>query len=313
MNEAKNMPIRRGRLPGALSAIPAAAPQTYVAKPAWLRKPWRGGRAELGLKKELRELKLHTVCEEARCPNIGDCFAKRVATVMIMGGICTRSCKFCAVASGRPLPLDPGEPARTAHFVAGLRLRHVVITSVDRDDVADLGSSHFAETIEKVRDVNPRVTIEVLTPDFQGRQACLDAICRAAPHVFNHNLETVRRLTPQVRSVAKYDCSLGVLRYVKAAHPQLLTKSGLMLGLGETEAEIEETLADLREAACDIITLGQYLQPSTAHIPVARYVHPDEFDRWRDLGLAMGFKRVFAGPYVRSSYLADEVVDGLLS
>lgn len=286
---------------------------SFFKKPEWLRKPMGRSVEVLQLKQGLREERLHTVCEEARCPNMGECFQNKVATVMIMGSVCTRSCKFCSVASGRPGPLDPNEPERVAQFVRSLNLRHVVITSVDRDDLPDLGSAHFAETILKTRELNPAMTLEVLTPDFQNRASCLDHVCNAAPHVFNHNLETVERLTRSVRSVARYDMSLAVLRYVKDHYPKLLTKSGLMLGLGETDDEIAATLRDLRQAGVDIITLGQYLQPTRTHLPVSRYVHPDEFKQWETRGLEMGFTRVFSGPYVRSSYLADHVVEGLLA
>lgn len=286
--------------------------QTSVPKPDWLRKRWQHNGSVLSLKKELRGLRLHTVCEEARCPNIGDCFSKRVATVMIMGDTCTRSCKFCSVASGRPGPLDREEPESVAEFVASLGLRHVVITSVDRDDLPDLGASHFAQVIQAVRRRNPELTIEVLTPDFQGRAACLDRVCEAGPRVFNHNLETVRRLTPQVRSVAKYDTSLRVLRHVKQHYPAMMTKSGLMLGLGEEQHEIREALQDLVLHGCDLLTLGQYLQPTVAHLPVARYVPPQEFVFWQAQAHKMGFRRVFSGPYVRSSYLADELIEGIV-
>lgn len=280
------------------------------AKPEWLRKPWQRSKPVLALVRELRDRHLHTVCEEARCPNMGECFSHRVATVMIMGDICSRSCKFCAVASGRPKPLDPQEPEQVAQFIQSLGLRHVVITSVDRDDLPDLGAAHFAATIRAARLAAPSTTIEVLTPDFQGRHDCLDQIASARPQVFNHNIETVRRLTPQVRSVAKYDTSLQVLSYMKTHH--LITKSGIMLGLGEDTGEIRHTLQDLRAHGCDLVTVGQYLQPTAAHLPVARYVHPDEFKEWEQEGLALGFRRVFSGPYVRSSYLADELMAGLI-
>lgn len=285
---------------------------SFIKKPEWLRKPMGRSVDVLQLKQGLRGERLHTVCEEARCPNMGECFQNRVATVMIMGSVCTRSCKFCSVASGRPGPLDPNEPERVAQFIHSLNLRHVVITSVDRDDLPDLGAAHFAETILKTRELNPSMTLEVLTPDFQNRAACLDRVCEAGPQVFNHNLETVERLTRSVRSVARYDMSLAVLRYVKDHYPKLLTKSGLMLGLGEDDDEITVTLRDLRQAGVDIITLGQYLQPTRTHLSVSRYVHPDEFKAWEARGLEMGFSRVFSGPYVRSSYLADHVVEGLL-
>ncbi len=289
------------------SSLPAAP----ARKPDWLHKPWRADPAVLHFKRGLRSRELHTVCEEARCPNLGECFGKGVATVMIMGDVCTRSCRFCAVRSGRPAALNSGEPLATAQFVKSLKLRHVVITSVDRDDLPDLGAGHFAETLAQVKRHNPAVTVEVLTPDFQGRSDCLDPVLRAAPRVFNHNLETVRRITRAVRSVARYDTSLQVLGYAKRVYPEILTKSGLMVGLGETDAEIEEAMADLRAVGCDLLTIGQYLQPSRTHFPVARYVAPVAFRGFEEKGLQMGFRAVFAGPYVRSSYLADHLLEAL--
>lgn len=285
-------------------------PNSSPPKPDWLRKKLEWQR-ERPMKKDLRAHALHSVCEEARCPNIGECFSKGVATIMIMGDVCTRACKFCNVKTGRPLALDPLEPENVARWASQYAFHHLVITSVDRDDLEDLGAEHFARVVFKTKEINPQTDLEILTPDFQGREACLDLVANTPIKVFNHNLETVRRLTPQVRSAAKYDRSLGVLKYVKNNYPRLLVKSGVMLGLGETEHEISDALEDLRASGCDIVTLGQYLQPTHAHLPVARYITPQEFDAWRERGETMGFKAVFSGPFVRSSYLADEVVKGI--
>lgn len=276
-------------------------------KPIWLKKKLSPP-ALHSMKAKLRGLDLHTVCEEARCPNISECFCKGTATVMIMGDICTRSCKFCAVKTGKPAPLNPKEPQNVAALTKKLGLKHVVITSVDRDDLPDLGAGHFAKTINTVKKHNPSTTIEVLTPDFQGRPVCLDEVCQANPQIFNHNMETVRRLTPKVRSAAKYDRSLDVLKWVKEHYPQQKTKSGIMLGLGETKEEVIEAMRDLYDRGCDLLTLGQYLQPTKKHLPVAEYVHPDRFKEYEELGQKIGFKAIFSGPFVRSSYLAEEMV-----
>lgn len=279
-------------------------------KPPWLKKKLSLIH-QRPLKKELRDLKLHSVCEEAACPNISECFSKGVATVMIMGDVCTRSCKFCNVKTGRPGALDPDEPENVARWIKNHGYRHVVITSVDRDDLKeDLGSSHFAAVVRRAHALNPQTSIEVLTPDFQGRPDCLDRICRESIRVFNHNLETVRRLTRQVRSASDYERSLNVIAYVKKNYPKLWTKSGIMLGLGEERDEVLESMHDLVAHGCDLLTLGQYLQPSQRHLPVARFVPPEEFEEYKDVGERMGFKRVFAGPFVRSSYLADELIEG---
>lgn len=279
-------------------------------KPEWLKKKLQIGQ-ERSMKQDLRQLKLHSVCEEARCPNISECFSKGVATVMIMGDICTRACKFCNVKTGRPGTLDPNEPENVALWAKAYKLKHIVITSVDRDDLPDLGARHFAAVVKRTKEVNQSSVLEVLTPDFQGRPECLDAVCAENIRVFNHNLETVARLTPKVRSASKYERSLAVLAYVKKNYPQHLTKSGLMLGLGETKSETLEAMQDLRSSGCDIVTLGQYLQPTLHHLTVERYLPPEEFDELRLQGEAMGFKAVFAGPFVRSSYLADELVAGI--
>lgn len=226
---------------------------------------------------------------------------------MIMGDVCTRTCKFCAVKSGRPQALDPEEPYQVALWAKDIGFRHLVLTSVDRDDLSDLGAGHFAKTITLVKEHNPNTVVEVLTPDFQGKAQFIQQVIAAKPKVFNHNLETVARLTPKVRSASSYQRSLAVIQTVKQNDPQMITKSGLMLGLGETPAEIFETMTDLLEHGCDMLTLGQYLQPTQKHLAVAEYIHPDFFEELKQKGLKMGFRSVFSGPFVRSSYLADEV------
>jgi lipoic acid synthetase len=282
-------------------------PEARPRLPEWLRirlpttDRFAQTRALLG------ELKLHTVCESARCPNHWECWEKGTATFMIGGDRCTRACRFCAVTTAKPLPLDPQEPARVAQATQRMRLRHVVITAVARDDLPDGGAGHFAATIQAVRALNPGIVIEVLTPDFNDRDAAIEAVLAANPHIFNHNIETVRRLTPAVRSRATYDRSLNVLGKVKAKRPQgIYTKSGLMLGLGETEAEVDAALADLRRIGCDLLTLGQYLQPSLDHIPVFEFITPAQFEAYGRRARAMGFLHVASGPMVRSSYHADE-------
>lgn len=275
-------------------------------KPDWLKKPLKLNGVK-PMKDRLRGLQLHTVCEEAKCPNLPECFSKKVATIMIMGDICTRACKFCAVATGRPKALDANEPENVGLWAKEIGFRHLVITSVDRDDLRDLGAAHFAETIRKVREYNPTTIIEVLTPDFQGKEPLIQLVCEAEPQIYNHNLETVERLTPSVRSASKYSRSLGLIRWVKSNFPKQITKSGLMLGLGETVPEVEKSMGDLLSHGCDFLTLGQYLQPTPKHLPVKEYIHPDQFAAYEALGKKMGFKAVFSGPFVRSSYLADEV------
>jgi lipoyl synthase len=277
-----------------------------VRRPDWLKVRVPGGPNYLELKTIMREQALHTVCEEARCPNMGECWEHRTATFMILGDICTRACGFCAVTSGKPLALDLKEPGRVAHAVKQMGLKHVVITSVNRDDLSGGGSVVFAATIRSVRGANPDCTIEVLIPDFEGDEQALDNVMRAAPDILNHNIETVERLTKRVRRKAQYRRSLAVLRRAKALAPGRLTKSGIMLGLSETNEEIEQTLRDLREARVDIITIGQYLRPSAKHLAVDRFYTPDEFAHWRAAGMAMGFLHVESGPLVRSSYHAHE-------
>ncbi|MCL4842675.1 MAG: lipoyl synthase [Bryobacteraceae bacterium] len=279
--------------------------------PQFLRKPATDFQSVQLLKNELRRLHLHTVCESARCPNIHECFSRRAATFMILGNVCTRGCTFCSVPKGSPakhdMALDPLEPANVAAMARSMDLRYVVITSVNRDDLADGGSAHFAETVERVRAALPEARVEVLTPDFCGDLEAVARVLAAGPHVFNHNMETVARLYKPVRPQASYLQSLEVLRFAREAAPDVLTKSGLMVGLGETEEEVNELLADLRAADVDVVTIGQYLQPTRRNREVSEYVPEDRYERWKARGMSMGFRMVFAGPFVRSSYMADEV------
>lgn len=289
---------------------PAEAPPRRRL-PEWLRIRLPTTDAFAHTRALLEELKLHTVCQSAMCPNHWECWSKGTATFMIAGERCTRACGFCAVSTARPLPLEADEPQRVAEATRRMRLKHVVITAVARDDLQDGGANHFARTIQAVRALNPDTVIEVLTPDFNDKDSAIDAVIAARPHIFNHNLETVRRLTPSVRSRATYDRSLSVLSKVKArCGSSAYTKSGLMLGLGETEQELFEALSDLRKAGCDILTLGQYLQPTVKHLPVAEFISPIRFQEYGERARAMGFVHVASGPMVRSSYHADEFVVG---
>lgn len=290
---------------------PSLRPQPRL--PVWLRKGRTHFHSVHELKTGLRQRNLHTVCESARCPNIHECFHRGAATFMILGNLCTRGCGFCSVPKGSPakkeFQLDPAEPWHVAEMAAEMKLRYVVITSVNRDDLPDGGSEHFAETVREVKRALPAARVEVLTPDFNGN---LDAVARvldAAPDVFNHNMETIRRLYRRVRPQANYRQSLDVLAFAKRHRPQSLTKSGLMVGLGEAAGEVEQLLRDLRESEVDVATLGQYLQPTRRNRPVAEYVTPQQFDTYRDYGVSIGFKMVFSGPLVRSSYMADKVND----
>lgn len=276
-------------------------------KPEWIRAKPQGAPAVQRLKGILREQGLHTVCEEANCPNLGECFAGGTATFMILGDICTRRCPFCDVAHGKPRPVDAEEPARLAATVAAMGLRYVVITSVDRDDLRDGGAGHFAAVIRALRAACPGLTIEILTPDFRGREAvALDLLAADPPDVFNHNMETVPRLYRAARPGADYAGSLALLAAIKARCPAVPTKSGLMLGLGETDDELAAVLGDLRAHGVDMLTLGQYLQPSRNHLPVARFVTPAQFVDWQIQAEALGFTHVASGPMVRSSYHADQ-------
>jgi lipoic acid synthetase len=275
--------------------------------PEWLRikLPVSGGFFET--RNLLNDLRLHTVCESAKCPNHWECWSKGTATFMIAGDRCTRACGFCAVSTAKPFPLESDEPARVAEATRRMKLKHVVITAVARDDLADGGADHFRKTIEAVRELNPGIVIEVLVPDFNEKDFAIELVLSARPEIFNHNLETVRRLTPSVRSRATYDRSLSVLGKVKErSRGEIFTKSGIMLGLGETEEELLQAMRDLRAAECDILTLGQYLQPTLKHLPVVQFVTPEKFREYGRIAEEMGFTHVASGPMVRSSYHADE-------
>jgi len=283
-----------------------AAPSTD-RKPPWLRKRLTLSESYEKVRALLRTERLHTVCQEARCPNHWECFSQKTATFLILGDQCTRRCRFCAVGHGRPAPPDPHEPERIARAVCALGLRYVVVTSVTRDDLPDGGASVFAHTIRAVRTAEPRAHVEVLIPDFQGLASSLETVLEAGPDVVNHNVETVPRLYERVRPGADYRRSLTLLRSVSDRAPQIPIKSGIMLGLGETDDEIRQTLEDLLASGCTMLTLGQYLRPAPHLLPVARYVPPEEFDAWREKALALGFRRVASGPWVRSSYHAREL------
>ena len=289
---------------------PTAGP--LPKKPPWLKVRAPVGSKVLELKKILRDQELNTVCEEASCPNIGECFSNGTATFMIMGNLCTRRCPFCDVAHGRPLPLDLDEPKNLAEVTALMRLRYVVITSVDRDDLRDGGAGHFVSCIRAVRNAVEQIVIEILVPDFRGRmEKALNILSDSPPDVFNHNLETVQPLYPAVRPGSDYYWSLNLIRNFKEALPGIPTKSGLMLGLGETREQVMETLVDLRQHQCDRLTLGQYLQPSRSHLPVKRFIPPEEFSELAEFARNLGFSHVASGPLVRSSYHADRQSAGL--
>jgi lipoic acid synthetase len=279
--------------------------------PVWLRKGRTHFESVDELKRQLRQRRLHTVCESARCPNVHECFHRGSATFMILGNLCTRGCGFCSVPKGSPakqeFSLDAEEPRHVAEMAAEMKLKYVVITSVNRDDLADGGSVHFAETVREVRRALPNAQVEVLTPDFEGNMDAVARVLDAGPHVYNHNMETVARLYRRVRPQANYRQSLNVLRFAKEYRPQALTKSGLMVGLGETEEETRELLRDVLDARVDVATIGQYLQPTRRNLRVAEYVTPEKFERYRAYGMGVGFKMVFSGPFVRSSYMADRV------
>ncbi len=277
-------------------------------KPDWLKVKLPSGENFRKIRRIVRENNLHTICTSGTCPNMGECWVEGTATFMILGNICTRSCKFCNVSTGRPLPPDPAEPLKVARAIHTMGIRHAVLTSVDRDDLPDLGAGHWAETIRQVRRLNPGITMETLIPDFQGKPDILDIVIREAPEVVSHNLETVRRLTRQVRIQAKYDRSLFVLDYLKKQGIRR-TKSGIMLGLGETDEDIIQTLEDLRNVNVDIVTLGQYLQPNPNLLPVQEYVSPERFARYEKIARNMGFRHVESGPLVRSSYHAHRHVE----
>lgn len=277
--------------------------QPHIRKPEWLKIKLGSDVTYDETRAVLQKHCLHTICASGRCPNQGECWSRGTATFMIGGAVCTRACKFCNTETGRPLPLDPAEPRHVAESVRALGLKHAVVTSVDRDDLPDKGSAHWVETIRQIRELCPGVTVEVLIPDFDGQAKLIAPILEERPEVVAHNMETVRRLTPIVRSRATYDCSLSVLAQI--AEAGLPAKTGLMLGLGETQEEILETMDDLREVNCSILTLGQYLQPTRRHYPVQEYVHPDRFAELREIALGKGFRHVESGPLVRSSYHAE--------
>ena len=293
--------LKTARIP--IKVVPAAP----LAKPDWIRVRLGNGERFHEIKKILRDHRLHTVCEEASCPNIGECFGKGTATFMILGDLCTRRCPFCDVAHGKPLPPDAGEPANLARTIAALKLKYVVITSVDRDDLRDGGAQHFADCIRAVRELSPATRIEVLVPDFRGRlELALKILSAAPPDVMNHNLETVARLYRQARPGADYSNSLNLLKYFKERQPHVPTKSGLMVGLGERDEEIVAVMRDLRAHHVDMLTIGQYLQPSAHHLPVTRYVEPAAFDEFARQAQQLGFSHAACGPLVRSSYHADQ-------
>ncbi|MBN2373724.1 lipoyl synthase [bacterium] len=279
-------------------------------KPRWLKRRLPDGPSYERVRALLNKSRLNTVCQEARCPNIWECFSKQTSTFLILGSCCTRNCRFCAIEHGDPSPPDLKEPARVAETVEILGLSYVVITSVTRDDLPDGGAGHFAKTIREIRKRMPNVLVEVLIPDFQGDAVALKTVLAASPSVVNHNIETIPRFYPLVRSEAVYARSIELLRQAKQYNPDILTKSGLMLGLGESANEVEETMLDIRKAGCGILTLGQYLQPTKGHLPVDRFIPPEEFDNWRKAALDMGFSDAACGPFVRSSYHAKELYHG---
>ena len=294
-----------------IEPAPNHAPQTRPRLPEWARRSNTHFESLNKLKSGLRALHLHTVCESAKCPNIHECFHRGAATFMILGNMCTRGCGFCSVPKGNPrihdMTLDPMEPANVARMAAEMKLRYVVITSVNRDDLEDGGSTHFAETVERVKQALPDARVEVLTPDFDGNLPAVARVLDAAPHVFNHNMETVPRLYRKVRPQADYRQSLDVLRFAREHRKEALTKSGFMVGLGETVDEVHQLLRDLRANDVDVATIGQYLQPTRRNLAVAEYVAPERFEEYKEFGLSLGFKMVFSGPLVRSSYMADLV------
>ena len=275
-----------------------------VRKPEWLKISIGANERYTETKRIVESHCLHTICSSGRCPNMGECWGKGTATFMIAGDICTRSCKFCNTQTGRPLPLDPDEPAHVAESIALMKLSHAVITSVDRDDLPDLGAAHWAQTIREIKRLNPETTTEVLIPDFQGRKELIDQVIKACPEIISHNMETVKRISPQVRSAANYHTSLEVIRQI--AESGITAKSGIMVGLGETPAEVEELMDDLISVGCKILTIGQYLQPTHKHFPAAAYITPEQFAVYKETGLKKGFEQVESAPLVRSSYHAEK-------
>ncbi len=277
---------------------------THIRKPEWLKISISANAKYAETKKIVDTHKLHTICSSGRCPNMGECWGKGTATFMICGAICTRSCKFCNTCTGKPLPLDENEPANVAESIRLMRLNHAVITSVDRDDLEDLGASHWTKTLLKIKEINPETTIEALIPDFQGKKDLISQVISAGPDILSHNMETVRRISPMVRSVAKYDTSLSVIKLISESG--ITAKSGIMVGLGESKDEVLQTMDDLLEAGCKILTIGQYLQPTHKHYPVAEYITPEQFLEYKTIGEKKGFQTVESGPLVRSSYHAEK-------
>jgi lipoic acid synthetase len=305
------VPVNELRSAGS-SGIPTAAHSAHATEragrlPSWFKVRLQSGPDYLDIRRIMDRLGLHTICEEARCPNIWECWNARTATFLILGDICTRRCHYCSVATGRPGAVDFDEPLRVAQAVQALSLKHAVITSVNRDELTDGGAAIFAETIRQIRRLIPACTIEVLIPDFEGNEAALATVCAERPDILNHNIETVRRLFPAVRPQGKYQRSIDLLAQAKQLG--MRTKSGLIVGMGETMAEAREVMRDLRSVGCDIMTIGQYLQPTKQHLPVARFYHPDEFAQLKAEGLAMGFDHVESGPLVRSSYHAEQQIN----
>jgi lipoic acid synthetase len=282
-----------------------------LKKPPWLKKRIPPYQDLIKIKSILNETKLHTVCEEARCPNLGECFSRGTATFLILGEICTRDCGFCAVEHGLPVTLNEEEPEKVAYAVKKMGLQYVVITSVTRDDLIDGGASHFAKTIQAIQRLDRKIRVEVLIPDFRGDLSSLKTVLKEGPDVLNHNIETIPKLYHQVRPQADYKRSLDLLKKSKELYPHILTKSGFMLGLGETEEEVIDLLQELREVKCDLLTVGQYLQPRPDRLPVVRYIPPEEFEKYKKIGLEMGFRSVASGPFVRSSFHASQMFENI--
>lgn len=275
-------------------------------KPEWLKTSIAANERYAETKRIVDSHRLHTICSSGRCPNLGECWGRGTATFLIGGNICTRNCKFCNIQTGKPAPLDPDEPAHVAESIALMKLSHAVITSVDRDDLPDLGAAHWIQTVKAIRERNPHTTIEVLVPDFRGNEELLAQVIKTRPDIMGHNMETVRRISSLVRSSARYDTSLKVIGQI--ARSGITSKSGIMVGLGETSQEVEELMDDLRQAGCDILTIGQYLQPTRNHYPVTEYITPEQFARYKETGLKKGFKQVESGPLIRSSYHAEQAL-----
>lgn len=278
-----------------------------IRKPEWLKIKLHNTKEYSFISSIVEQNGLHTICSSGKCPNMSECWSRGTATFMILGNICTRSCKFCATATGRPLPLDKNEPKKVANSINIMKLKHCVITSVDRDDLEDGGAEMWAETVKEIKSKNPNTTVELLIPDFDGKKELIDIVINSSPDIIGHNIETISRLTPNIRSRAKYDVSLSVLKHLSSKG--ISTKSGLMVGVGESDEEVLETLQDLRKNGCHIVTIGQYLQPTANHLPVERYVHPDTFEMYRIEALKMGFEYVESAPMVRSSYMAEKAIN----